>query len=96
MTIRHWMPEGASLHAVRLNGVVAPCEQHEAEALAREKEVSRSRLYAIALEEYLRRHESRAMLRELNAVYQAEPEANERALAEGMARQQRRIVEGEW
>jgi metal-responsive CopG/Arc/MetJ family transcriptional regulator len=68
----------------------------EAEALADEQKVSRSRLYALALEEYLRRHESRLMLRELNAVYEAGPDENERALTEGMARQQRRIVEGEW
>jgi metal-responsive CopG/Arc/MetJ family transcriptional regulator len=68
----------------------------EAEALADEQKVSRSRLYALALEEYLRRHESRLMLRELNAVYEAAPDENERALTEGMARQQRRIVEGEW
>ena len=68
----------------------------EAEALAREKNVSRSRLFAIALEEYLRRHESRAMLRELDVVYEVGPDADERALADGMARQQRRVVEGKW
>lgn len=42
----------------------------QAEALASEMKVSRSRLIAIALEEFIRRHQNRLLLEKINAAYE--------------------------
>ncbi|MCL2929302.1 MAG: hypothetical protein O4861_00980 [Trichodesmium sp. St16_bin4-tuft] len=41
----------------------------QAEAIAAEMKISRSRLIAIALEEYIRRHQNRILLEKINAAY---------------------------
>ncbi len=68
----------------------------QAEALAREKKVSRSRLFVMALEDYLRREENRKLAEQLNAIYGGEPDPEEEALRRKMKRQFRKRVEGEW
>jgi metal-responsive CopG/Arc/MetJ family transcriptional regulator len=45
-----------------------------AERLAQRRRISRSRLYAEALEAYLRQHEDVAVTERLNAVHAATPE----------------------
>ncbi len=65
----------------------------QAEALADQMRVSRSRLFALALEDLLRRHENRGLLERINAVYAAAPDRSERKLLEGMRRQHRRLLE---
>ncbi|HOG45206.1 MAG TPA: hypothetical protein PLJ35_10425 [Anaerolineae bacterium] len=67
-----------------------------AEALAREMRVSRSRLFVLALEEYIRRRENRQLLDRINAAYEDGPDAIEQSLQRRMRRQHRQIVEGEW
>ena len=66
-----------------------------AEDLARQMKVSRSRLYAMALEAFLRRQESQEMLQQLNDAY-AEADAQEANLQDRMRPGHRRRVEGEW
>jgi predicted transcriptional regulator len=68
----------------------------QAEELAREMNVSRSRLYTLALEEYIRRRENQALLEQINAAYAGEADAEEEAALAQMRRLQRRTVEGEW
>jgi metal-responsive CopG/Arc/MetJ family transcriptional regulator len=68
----------------------------QAEALARKMNVSRSRLFALALDEYIRHRESQAMLEQINAVYADEVDAQEEATLAQMRRLQRDVVEGEW
>lgn len=41
----------------------------EADALARELRITRSRLYGMALREFLKRHENRRLLERLNEAY---------------------------
>ncbi len=67
-----------------------------AEKLARKMKVSRSRLFVIALEEYIKRRQNRELLEQLNAVYADEPDPLEKSLRRGIERQHRRLVEGEW
>ncbi len=67
----------------------------QAEALARRMKVSRSRLFALALEDYIQRHENRQLLRRLNAAYSDEPDAAEQALRRKARGTHRRIVERE-
>jgi hypothetical protein len=68
----------------------------QAEALARELSVSRSRLYALALEAFIRRHREQQVLDRLDHAYADEPDAEELALSHGRRRQHRRVVAGEW
>jgi metal-responsive CopG/Arc/MetJ family transcriptional regulator len=51
--------------AISVNGAL----YEQAEALARELGVSRSRLYSLALEDYIRRRENRVLLERINAAY---------------------------
>jgi metal-responsive CopG/Arc/MetJ family transcriptional regulator len=61
---------------------------NSADALARRLGVSRSRLYATALAEYLAKHQAAKVTERLNAVYSREPsEVDER-----LRRAQRRAV----
>jgi len=68
----------------------------QAEDLARKMRVSRSRLFVLALEEYILRQENRELLSQINAVYVDEPDPEERTLRRKASRTHRRIVEGEW
>jgi hypothetical protein len=63
--------------------------------LAENMRVSRSRLYALALEEFVRRHENRPLLEQINNAYQEGPDSSERALLDAMRRTQQRTSEGE-
>ncbi len=68
----------------------------QAEELAREMNVSRSRLYALALEEYIRRQENQALLAQFNAAYANDLDAEEEATLTQMLELHREAVEGEW
>lgn len=69
----------------------------QAEVLAAQMNVSRSRLIALALEEFIRRHQNRQLLEKINAAYGEVPEAKEEAKPlDGMNQHHKNIVEGEW
>ena len=60
-------------------------------------EISRSRLFVLALEEYIKRSENRELLEKINAAYSDEPDPEEEALLlRHIKREHRRLVEGEW
>jgi metal-responsive CopG/Arc/MetJ family transcriptional regulator len=66
---------------------------NSADSLARKLGVSRSRLFATALAEYLAKHRTAKVTERLNAVYASEPSQ----LDTGTRRAQRRIVaRAEW
>ena len=65
------------------------------ETLARELKVSRSRLFAMALEDFLRRRENQRLLAEINAAYESEPDEEETTLLERMRKQHARVVKRE-
>jgi hypothetical protein len=58
--------------------------------------VSRSRLFVLALEDYIRRQQNQELLAQINAAYADEPAPAEQALRRKSRRSHRRIVEGEW
>ncbi len=68
----------------------------ELEALARKMKVSRSRLYALALEDYVRRQENKQMLEQINAAYEDEPTVEEEKELRKMRRKQARTLEDKW
>lgn len=63
--------------------------------LARELEVSRSRLLALAAEDFLRKHENARMLRQLDLAYADEPTPEERRVRKASRAAHRRRIERE-
>jgi len=68
----------------------------QAEALAEQMRVSRSRLFVLAVESYIKRHQSQSLLNEINSSYSNQPEPSEQKRFSHMRRSHRKIVEGEW
>ncbi len=68
----------------------------QADDLARKLKISRSRLFVLALEDYLRRQENRELLEQINAAYAGEPDPSEQAVRRKMRRHHRRVVGHEW
>lgn len=67
------------------------------EKLAREMKVSRSRVFVLALESFVRDYQDRRLFDQINQAYQDEPptEAEQLRLKQ-IRRQHRRVVDGEW
>ena len=68
----------------------------QVDALARELHISRSRLFAIAVEDFMQRYENQRLLERINDAYADTTTPDEQALLRRMRRQQRQMVEGEW
>jgi metal-responsive CopG/Arc/MetJ family transcriptional regulator len=68
----------------------------QAESLAHNMKISRSRLFALALEDYIHRQQNRELLAQINAAYADEPDLSEQTLLRNARRTHRQIVEGEW
>lgn len=69
---------------------------HEVEGLAQELKIPRSRVFALALEDFIRRRQNQRLLQENNTACEGLPEPGERNLVRGMRRRHWKIVEGEW
>jgi metal-responsive CopG/Arc/MetJ family transcriptional regulator len=63
--------------------------------LAREMDISRSRVFVMAVEEYLQRYQNRQLLAEINQAYKDSPTPDEQKYLEQMRQQQRRVID-EW
>ncbi len=68
----------------------------QAEQIARKMKVSRSHLFALALEDYIHREQNREFLAKINAAYAEEPDAAEKTLRRKARGAHRRMVRGEW
>ncbi len=68
----------------------------QVDALARELDVSRSRLFAVAAEEFIQRHKNQELLEAINAAYDDSPDEEEHAVLQKMRHQHRRLVEKQW
>jgi metal-responsive CopG/Arc/MetJ family transcriptional regulator len=68
----------------------------QADKIARTMKVSRSKLFVIALQDFIEHQKNKEMLAQINAAYDDEPDSTEQALRKKVRRQHRRIVEGEW
>jgi metal-responsive CopG/Arc/MetJ family transcriptional regulator len=68
----------------------------QVEHLAHEMKVSRSRLFAMALEEYVHRHQNQRLLEKINQAYQGQSDTNEQKRLRKLKRLHRAIVENEW
>jgi metal-responsive CopG/Arc/MetJ family transcriptional regulator len=68
----------------------------QVETMAHELNVSRSRLFVLALEDFIRRYHNQQLLEQINRAYEDLPDPAEQAFLAKMRRQHRRIVKGEW
>jgi metal-responsive CopG/Arc/MetJ family transcriptional regulator len=68
----------------------------QAEELARRMKVSRSGLFTLALEDYIRRQQNRELLASLNAAYADGPTPPEVALLRESRESYARHLEDEW
>ncbi len=68
----------------------------QAESIAREMRVSRSSLFALALQDFIRRHQNEELLRRINEAYEDIPDADEQERFRKMRRKQRKVLEGQW
>jgi metal-responsive CopG/Arc/MetJ family transcriptional regulator len=68
----------------------------QAEAIAQELAISRSHLFSLALEQYIRRRQGQQMLERINAAYSDEPDPEEQLLLEKMRKSARKQWEGTW
>ena len=68
----------------------------QVDALAQELQISRSRLFVLAVEAFIQRHQNRQLLEAINEAYGDLPDTEEQALRDRMRQQHRRMVEGQW
>lgn len=68
----------------------------KAEALARQLEISRSRLFALAVEEFIQRRHDQELLKAIDAAYEDLPDPEEQKLRRLRRQKHRKLVKGEW
>ena len=68
----------------------------EAQGMARRLKVSRSRLFATAMEEYLERRRNRELLRAINAAHEGARDVEEARLRRVRQARHRKALTGEW
>ncbi len=65
-------------------------------ALANELHISRSRLVALAMEEFITRHRNHKLLEQLDAAHADTPDPSELALKRAMRTRHHHALKGEW
>jgi metal-responsive CopG/Arc/MetJ family transcriptional regulator len=68
----------------------------QVEALAEKMTVLRSRVFALAVEEFVRRHQNQQLLQRINKAHADALDLAGAALRRRIRRQHRQIVEDEW
>ncbi len=68
----------------------------QVDSLASEMNIPRSRLFVLALEEFIRRYQNKQLLEQINQAYSEDPDLDEQVYLQQMKTQHRKIVEGEW
>ena len=64
--------------------------------LAEKSQISRSRLFVLAVEEYIRQVENQELLQAINAAYDEPPSPDEEVHRERMRQKHRQQVKGQW
>lgn len=64
----------------------------EAESLAENMQVSRSKLFATAVSEFISKHKNQQLLAEINAAYEDAPDKQEKNKLEAMRVKQRQLL----
>ena len=68
----------------------------EAESLAQELNVSRSELFGLAIESFVRNHQNQKLLEEINQAYADEPDPADQIRLTKMRKHHRKMVRNAW
>jgi metal-responsive CopG/Arc/MetJ family transcriptional regulator len=68
----------------------------QAENLAKQLNMSRSHLFGVAIETFVKNHQNQILLDEINQAYSDQPDPNEIVRLSKMRNQHRKLVENEW
>ncbi len=68
----------------------------QAESLAQQLNMSRSHLFGLAIETFVKNHQNQILLDEINQAYSDEPDTTETARLSKMRKSHRKLVENEW
>ena len=68
---------------------------NQVKRLASDMHVSRSKLFTLAVKDFLQKQENKKLLAQLNAAYGDAPSAEEKTVSKAMHKKQRKIVEQE-
>ncbi len=68
----------------------------QVDRLAKELNVPRSRVFVMAVEDFIKHYQNQQMLDKINQVYDELPEYEGQILTDKMRKNQRRMVDGEW
>ena len=68
----------------------------QAESLAQQLNISRSHLFGLAIETFIKTHENQILLDEINQAYTDQPDPNETIRFSKMHKSHRNLVENEW
>jgi len=68
----------------------------QAENLARELKVSRSELFGLAIETFVKNHQNQILLQEINKAYPEEQDISEKDRLSKMRKHHRKVVRNEW
>ena len=68
----------------------------QAESLAQQLNMSRSQLFGLAIETFVKNHQNKILLDEINQAYSDEPDATEITRLSKMRKSHRKLVENEW
>ena len=68
----------------------------QAESLAQQLNMSRSHLFGLAIETFVKNHQNQILLDEINQAYSDQPDPNETIRLSKMRKPHRKLVESEW
>jgi len=68
----------------------------QAENLARELKVSRSELFGLAIETFVKNHQNQILLQEINKAYSEEQDTSEKDRLSKMRKHHQKVVRNEW
>ncbi len=68
----------------------------QAESLAQQLNMSRSHLFGLAIETFVKNHQNKILLDEINQAYSDQPDPNETIRLSKMRKPHRKLVESEW
>jgi len=68
----------------------------QAENLARELKVSRSELFGLAIETFVKNHQNQILLQEINKAYSEEKDTSEKDRLSKMRKHHQKVVRNEW
>jgi len=88
--------EGITMQAIKTAISIEKDLFDQADNIARTMKVSRSKLFVIALQEFIEHQKNKEMLAQINDAYADEPDETEQTLRQKSRRQHRHIVEGKW